>query len=183
MLSIVLNSENACLCVFLRDLALLSPLGLRGALDRGRHRSKGDDQRKTLLPSDKKFMVIHPGQTITDKIIGEFLSTAYFKAATVGNAVKWFKECRIEPHNPLMLIGNMTLLLQKLLTMLLLAMKQNNSANLKTLVVESQHINHPEEPILMANADFDAPKKPFSVFDFKLLPKTTQCDKKEKAKN
>ncbi|GFW43220.1 uncharacterized protein TNCV_1349841 [Trichonephila clavipes] len=33
--------------------------------------------------------------------IGELLGTAYFKAATVGNVVKRFKECRIEPHNPL----------------------------------------------------------------------------------
>ncbi|GFW15341.1 hypothetical protein TNCV_3740451 [Trichonephila clavipes] len=46
-------------------------------------------------------MVAHPGQTITDKNIGELLSTAYLKAATVGNAIKRFKECRIEPHNPL----------------------------------------------------------------------------------
>ncbi|GFW55651.1 uncharacterized protein TNCV_120351 [Trichonephila clavipes] len=39
-----------------------------------------------------------------------------------------------------------------------------NSANLQTLIVENQHINPPEEPELMANADFDAPKKPVSVF-------------------
>ncbi|GFW84185.1 RNase H domain-containing protein [Trichonephila clavipes] len=39
-------------------------------------------------------------QTITDKNIDEILGTAYFKAATVGNAVKGFKECGIKPHNP-----------------------------------------------------------------------------------
>ncbi|GFU19480.1 hypothetical protein TNCV_4371561 [Trichonephila clavipes] len=46
-------------------------------------------------------MVTHPGQTITEKNIGEILSTAYFKAATIGNAIQGFKECGIEPHNPL----------------------------------------------------------------------------------
>ncbi|GFV46378.1 hypothetical protein TNCV_3232671 [Trichonephila clavipes] len=37
---------------------------------------------------------------------------------------------------------------------------ENNSANSQTLVVENQHINPPEEPELMANADYDALKKP-----------------------
>ncbi|GFX52130.1 hypothetical protein TNCV_547891 [Trichonephila clavipes] len=46
-------------------------------------------------------MVTHPGQAITNKNIGEILSTAYFKAATVGRAIQRFKECVIEPHNPL----------------------------------------------------------------------------------
>ncbi|GFY09722.1 DDE-1 domain-containing protein [Trichonephila clavipes] len=47
------------------------------------------------------FMVTQSGQTKTDKNIGELLSIAYFKAATVGNAVKGFKECGFDPHNPL----------------------------------------------------------------------------------
>ena len=34
----------------------------------------------------------------------------------------------------------------------------------------------------MANADYDAPKKPFSVFDLKPLPKATKCEKKRKSK-
>ncbi|GFY05959.1 hypothetical protein TNCV_3862641 [Trichonephila clavipes] len=38
-----------------------------------------------------------------------------------------------------------------------------NSANPQTLVVENQHINPPEEPELMANTDYDAPKKPKSI--------------------
>lgn len=46
------------------------------------------------------FSVSHPGQGITDYNIGELLSTAYFKAATVGNAVKGFRACGIEPFNP-----------------------------------------------------------------------------------
>ncbi|GFV25027.1 hypothetical protein TNCV_884931 [Trichonephila clavipes] len=39
-----------------------------------------------------------------------------------------------------------------------------NSANLQILAVENQHLNSPEEPELMENTDFDAPKKPVSVF-------------------
>ncbi|GFX70973.1 uncharacterized protein TNCV_1689561 [Trichonephila clavipes] len=59
---------------------------------------------------------------------------------------------------------------------------ENNSANPQTLVVENQHINPPEEQKLMANADYDEPKKLVGVFYFKPLPKATQCEKKEKAK-
>ncbi|GFU28772.1 uncharacterized protein TNCV_469281 [Trichonephila clavipes] len=52
---------------------------------------------------------------------------------------------------------------------------ENNSANPQTLVVENQHINPPEEPEYMANADYDALKKPVCVFFyFKPLPKATQ---------
>ncbi|GFV96106.1 uncharacterized protein TNCV_1870671 [Trichonephila clavipes] len=57
-----------------------------------------------------------------------------------------------------------------------------NSAHPQTLVVENQHINPPEEPKLMVNADYDALKKPVSVFYFKLLPKATQCEEKRKSK-
>ncbi|GFV24777.1 hypothetical protein TNCV_882451 [Trichonephila clavipes] len=46
-------------------------------------------------------MVTHPGQTIIDKNIDECLSAAYFRVATVGNAVKRFKKRGIETHNPL----------------------------------------------------------------------------------
>ena len=41
-------------------------------------------------------------------------------------------------------------------------------------------MNPPEEPELMANTDSDAPKDRVSVFDFKPLPKATQCEKKRK---
>ncbi|GFV55561.1 hypothetical protein TNCV_2574011 [Trichonephila clavipes] len=64
-------------------------------------RSKGGNQRKASLPSANNFRVTHPGQTILDKNIGERLSTAYFREATVGNAVKWLKKCAIGTHNPL----------------------------------------------------------------------------------
>ncbi|GFX16154.1 uncharacterized protein TNCV_4704101 [Trichonephila clavipes] len=40
---------------------------------------------------------------------------------------------------------------------------ENNSANPQNLVVENQHINPPEAPELMANADYDALKKPVSI--------------------
>ncbi|GFS75606.1 uncharacterized protein TNCV_3423911 [Trichonephila clavipes] len=157
-----------------------SSLRLRGALDRRKCRSKGGNQRKTFLPSANNFMVPHPGQIIIDKNIGERLSTAYFREATVGNAVKGFKKCGIETHNPLVfsehdftaskatehdVVGDET---------------ENNSANPQTLVVENQHINPPEEPELMANADYDALREPVSAFYFKPLPKETQCETKKK---
>ena len=128
------------------------------------------------------FIVTHPGQTITDKNIGELLSTAYFKAATVGNAVNGFKECGIEPHNPLVfsehdfaaakttdhdIVGDET---------------ENSIANTQALVVENQNISPLEETELMESADSDVPKKPISVFDLKPLPKATQCEKKRKSK-
>ncbi|GFX82539.1 hypothetical protein TNCV_2166871 [Trichonephila clavipes] len=46
------------------------------------------------------------------------------------------------------------------------------------VVVENQHINPPEEPELLANADSDAPEKPVSVFYFNSLPKATHYEKK-----
>ncbi|GFY17089.1 hypothetical protein TNCV_1088651 [Trichonephila clavipes] len=45
----------------------------------------------------------------------------------------------------------------------------NNSGNHQTVVVENQHINPPEEPEFMANADSDSPKKPASVFLFQII--------------
>ncbi|GFX00492.1 hypothetical protein TNCV_2091421 [Trichonephila clavipes] len=43
---------------------------------------------------------------------------------------------------------------------------ENNSSHPQTLVVENLHINPPEEPELMANADYDALKKHMLVFFF-----------------
>ncbi|GFV42699.1 hypothetical protein TNCV_840541 [Trichonephila clavipes] len=40
---------------------------------------------------------------------------------------------------------------------------ENNSANPQTLIEENQHINSSEESELMANADYDAPKKPLML--------------------
>ncbi|GFW67725.1 uncharacterized protein TNCV_3445971 [Trichonephila clavipes] len=37
-------------------------------------RSKGGNQRKASLPSANNFMVIHPGQTIIDKILASIKS-------------------------------------------------------------------------------------------------------------
>ncbi|GFV33497.1 uncharacterized protein TNCV_788181 [Trichonephila clavipes] len=46
---------------------------------------------------------------------------------------------------------------------------ENNSANPQTLVVENQHINPSEEPEHMANADYDALKKPVRIFLFQTI--------------
>ncbi|GFX69554.1 uncharacterized protein TNCV_1769231 [Trichonephila clavipes] len=81
------------------------------------------------------------------------------KEKPVGNAMKWFKECGIETYNPLVfsehdfaaaktsnhdVVGDATEI-------------NTSSANPQTLVVESQHINPPEEPEPMENTDSDAP--------------------------
>ncbi|PRD22957.1 UNVERIFIED_CONTAM: hypothetical protein NCL1_47710 [Trichonephila clavipes] len=95
-------------------------------------------------------MITHPGQTITDKNIGDEHD---FAASETTDHVA---------------VGDET---------------ENNSANPQTLIVEIQHISPPEEQEYMVNVDSDAPKKPVSVFDLKPLPKTTQYEKKEKAKN
>ncbi|GFW34320.1 hypothetical protein TNCV_220461 [Trichonephila clavipes] len=106
--------------------------------------SKGGNQRKTFLPSPNNFMVPHPGRTIIDKCIGERLSTAYITAARAGNAVKANMTVASKPtdHD---IVGDET---------------ENNSANPQTLVEEMEHINPPEEPELIANADYHALKKP-----------------------
>ncbi|GFS72733.1 uncharacterized protein TNCV_1421191 [Trichonephila clavipes] len=136
----------------------------------------------TFLPSANNFMVTHPGQTIIDKNISERLSTAYFRAATVGNADKGFKKCGIETHNPLVFsehdftaskatdhdVGDET---------------ENNRANPQTMVVENQHINPPEEPEQMTNVDYEALKKPDGIlFYFKPLPKVTHEKKRKRKK-
>ncbi|GFX35300.1 uncharacterized protein TNCV_101071 [Trichonephila clavipes] len=118
--------------------------------------------RKRILP--ELVGKAPPGQTITDKNIDELLSTAHFKAATVGNAVKGFKECGIEPHNPLVFSEQYFAAAKTTGHDVVGDTTENNSANPQTLVVENQHINPPEKPELIANADSDAPKKPDSVF-------------------
>ncbi|GFX58813.1 uncharacterized protein TNCV_805171 [Trichonephila clavipes] len=184
MLFILLNPVTlACLYFCPLDLALLSLLGLRGASDRGISRSKDDNQRNTFLPSTNNFMVTHPGQTIINKDFGECLSTSYFRTAIVENAVKGFKkgwDC--ETHIPLVFSEHVFAASKSTDHDVVCDETENNSANPQTLVVENQHINPPEEPELMANANYDALKKPsVGVFlYFKLLPKATQCEKKKK---
>ncbi|GFX00719.1 hypothetical protein TNCV_4576861 [Trichonephila clavipes] len=107
-------------------------------------------------------------QTYIDKNIGERLSTAYFRAATVGNVVKGFKNVGLR----LIIL----LCLEKHdFAVCVCASKatdpdnvdeetENNSVNLQTLVVENQHINPPEELELVVNVDYNAPRKPVSVF-------------------
>ncbi|GFT22266.1 hypothetical protein TNCV_3272771 [Trichonephila clavipes] len=102
--------------------------------------SKGGNQRKASLPSANNFMVTHPGQTVIDKTIGERLSIAYFRAATVGNAVKGFKKNVRLRLIILFCLANMTLLLQKKIAPDVVGDEtENNTANPQTLVEENQH--------------------------------------------
>ncbi|GFV79810.1 hypothetical protein TNCV_1726351 [Trichonephila clavipes] len=111
MLSALLNPV-IYVCVSVRSTLLFYFFWDKGASDRGMNRSKEAHQRKILLP-----------------------------ASTVGNAVKGYKKCEIETHNPLVfreydfsasnatdhdVVDDET---------------ENNSANPQTLVVEIQHIN------------------------------------------
>ncbi|GFW67230.1 uncharacterized protein TNCV_2698401 [Trichonephila clavipes] len=109
-------------------------------------------------------MVAHPEQTITDKNISEILRIAYFKVAAIGKAVKGFKKCGIEPHNLLVLSNYDFAAANTTDHDVVGEATENNSAIPQSLVVENQHINPPEEPKLMANADSDAPKKHVIVF-------------------
>lgn len=91
-------------------------------------------------------MVTHPGYAITDKNIVEPLSTAYFKASTVGNAAKGFKEYGIESHNHVVLSKHDFAAAKTTEHDVVGDETENNSANSQTLVVENQHINPPKEP-------------------------------------
>ncbi|GFT17509.1 uncharacterized protein TNCV_4807511 [Trichonephila clavipes] len=84
--------------------------------------------------------------------------------ATVGNAIKGFKKCRIETHNPLVFSKHDFAAKNTTVYDVVGNEIENNSANPQTLVVENQHINPPKEPEHMANADYDAIKKPVSGF-------------------
>ncbi|GFS52303.1 uncharacterized protein TNCV_4850281 [Trichonephila clavipes] len=134
------------------------------ASKRGIYRSKEGDQRKIFLQSANNFIITRPRETIIDKNIGECLSTSYFKSATVGNTIKGFKNCGTEIHNPLVFNEHGFAASKAIDHDVVGDETENNSANPQTLVVENQHINHPEETELIANADYDAPKKAVSVF-------------------
>ena len=47
----------------------------------------------------RRWLVTHPGRTVTHFQVGELLDEAYVKAATVGNAVSGFKNTGIVPFN------------------------------------------------------------------------------------
>ncbi|GFY16863.1 DDE-1 domain-containing protein [Trichonephila clavipes] len=120
---------------------------------------------------------------LPDKNIGELLSTAYFKSATVENAVKGFKECGIKPHNPLQFSEHDFAVAKTADHDVVADATKINSANPPTLVVEYQHINLPEEPEFMANTDSDA-RRSMLVFFFisSHCQKRHDVRKKEKAK-
>ncbi|GFY25591.1 hypothetical protein TNCV_2487111 [Trichonephila clavipes] len=88
------------------------------------------------------------GQTIIDKNIGERLSTAYFRAAAVGNVNKGFKKCAIETDSPLVFREHDFTASNATDHDVVGDEAENNP---QTLVVENQHINPPEEPELMEN--------------------------------
>ncbi|GFS54491.1 uncharacterized protein TNCV_1742611 [Trichonephila clavipes] len=75
-----------------------------------------------------------------------------------------YHHIRCKPHNPLV-FGEYDFAAAKTTDYDVVGdATKNNSANPQTLVVETQHINPPEEPELMANANSDAPNKPVIVF-------------------
>jgi len=59
------------------------------------------------------FMVNNPGRVINYRDIGKLFNETYNRAATVGNAIKGFSACGIEPINS-NIFQIMILLLQKL---------------------------------------------------------------------
>ncbi|GFV87424.1 uncharacterized protein TNCV_4033961 [Trichonephila clavipes] len=96
--------------------------------------------------------------------------------------MKGSKKCRIEPHNPLVFSEHDSDAAKATNHDVVGDVTEINSADTQTLVVENQYINPPEVPVLMANTDSDATKKPVSVFFyFKPLPKATQREKKRKS--
>ncbi|GFU37731.1 hypothetical protein TNCV_1466011 [Trichonephila clavipes] len=137
MLSVLLNPVTLiCLCFYPLDLALLSVLGLKGASNWRMCRSKRGNQRKAFLPSANNFMVTHPGQTIIDKNIDERLSITYFRAATVGNAIKGLKYA-IDTHNSLVFSEHDFAAPKASDHEIVDDETENNSANPQTLVVET----------------------------------------------
>ncbi|GFU55903.1 uncharacterized protein TNCV_3971601 [Trichonephila clavipes] len=99
----------------------------------------------------------------------------------VGNVVNEFNKCGIEAHNPLV-FNEHDFAASKATDHDVVGDEiENNSANHQTLVVENQHINPPEEPEHMTNADYYALKKPVSVFISKHCLKQHNV-RKEKAK-
>ncbi|GFT19800.1 hypothetical protein TNCV_4992631 [Trichonephila clavipes] len=109
-------------------------------------------------------MVTHPGQTITNKNIGKLFSSTYFKSDTVRNTVKRFKECGIEPHNPLVFNEHDFSAARNTDHDVVGAETDNDSANLQTLVLENQHINLPEESQFMANVLIPMHQRSMLVF-------------------
>ncbi|GFT86100.1 uncharacterized protein TNCV_3257111 [Trichonephila clavipes] len=83
--------------------------------------------------------------------------------------MKCFKECGIEPHNPLVFIEHDFDAAKTTNHDVIGDAAEINNANPQILVLENQHINPPEEPELMTNTDSDASKNPVSVSLFQTI--------------
>ncbi|GFV82404.1 hypothetical protein TNCV_643651 [Trichonephila clavipes] len=103
MLSILLNSANDCSSVgsLSRPCTCISS-GEKRRIGLGEVTFEmGGNQIKTFLPSANNILVTHLRQIIRNKNIDELVSIVYFKANTVGIAVKIYKECDSEHTNSL----------------------------------------------------------------------------------
>ncbi|XP_046662227.1 uncharacterized protein LOC124370172 [Homalodisca vitripennis] len=141
------------------------------------------------------FMVNNPGQTISDFKIGELLTIAYFKAATVGNAVSGFRSTGIEPYNPLVFDEHDFAASQTTDQNLDVGLdpsynEDENPTIQSTTSNTTETPGEPEEETIELSERQEtvglvdcAPipvKKNTSVFDFKPLPKGKPKDKKRK---
>lgn len=139
------------------------------------------------------FMVSHPGKPITDKNIGELLSTAYFKAATVGNAVNGFKECGIEPYDPLVFNEHDFAAAKTTDHVPFTDNVESENATAHAAAPKGQSTETPdespeeheaeqnEEPGPSRNATSVKPKPCQSIFDLKPLPKERPSVRKRKS--
>ncbi|KAJ8884467.1 hypothetical protein PR048_016324 [Dryococelus australis] len=139
------------------------------------------------------FMVSHPGQAITGQKVNELLSIAYFKAATVGNAVNSFKECGIEPYDPLCFNEHDFAAAKTTDHVLVTDNAESENATAQIAAPRGQHTETPneshdeheavqnEEPGHSGNAVSVKSKPRRSIFDFKPLPKERPLIKNRKS--
>ncbi|KAJ8889024.1 hypothetical protein PR048_008518 [Dryococelus australis] len=135
------------------------------------------------------FMVTHPGQAITDRKASELLSIAYFKAATVDNAVNGFKECEIESYDPLVFNEHDFASAKTTDHVLVMDNAESENATAQTAAPGGQHTETPDEHEAEQNQEpgpsgncVSVKSKPCrSIFDFKPLPKERPCVKIRKS--
>ncbi|GFT08538.1 uncharacterized protein TNCV_5024371 [Trichonephila clavipes] len=121
---------------------------------------QGQIQAKAAKAQDYGNSVLGPAGCFVGGLMPQGTTINSEQPATVGNAVKGFKKCGIENHNPLVFSEHDFAASKATDHDVVDDEIENNSANPQTLVVENQLINPPEEPEHMANADYDALKKP-----------------------
>ncbi|KAJ8889767.1 hypothetical protein PR048_009270 [Dryococelus australis] len=127
------------------------------------------------------FMVIHPVQAITDKNVSELLSIAYFKVATVGNAVNGFKECGIEPRD-LLVFNEHDFTAAEITYHGLTAAPRGQRTETPNESPDGPEVEQNEESGHLGNYVFVKSKLCRNVFDFKpSLPKERPCAKKRES--